>query len=91
MLPSIAGPVSEGDQLAALRALRDRLAAEIDASLDGRVTASLSRQLTDVLERIDELAPPKPKAVTVRDEIAARRRAKGLPGADRKERGARRS
>jgi hypothetical protein len=47
-----------GDRLATLRALRDRLAKEIDETRSARDVAALSRQLTEVLAEIEALAPP---------------------------------
>lgn len=62
---------TSGDRLATLRALRDKLAAEIDTCESGRDLAALSRQLTLVLGEIADLSPTA--EVDVVDEIAARR------------------
>lgn len=62
---------SSGDQLKALQELRDLLALQIETSNSGRDVAALSRQLTDVLTRIEALAPTD--KVDVVDEISARR------------------
>jgi hypothetical protein len=50
---------TSGDRLATLRALRDRLAEEIDASKSARDIASLSKQMTEVLEQIDKIESSK--------------------------------
>jgi hypothetical protein len=73
-----------GSRLTALRALRDRLAAEIDGCESARDVAALSRQLTDVLSQIDGLAPPEQKGTPL-DELAKRRTGRGAaaPGAGR--------
>lgn len=51
----IAPAVKSGDRADALRALRDRLADEIDATESARDLAALSRQLHDVLDAIEAL------------------------------------
>ena len=72
-----------GDRLVTLRALRDRLALDLDGCESKRDVASLSQRLMDVLEQIEaaEKAQPETKG-TALDEIARRRseRAKGKPG-----------
>ena len=67
----LAETVQRGDSLASLQALRDRLAAQLDATSSARDVAALSRQLTDVLARIESFAGPEPSRVV--GEIAARR------------------
>lgn len=62
-----------GDRVQTLRVLRDRIAASIDACESDRDLAALSRQLTDVLAQIAELAP-EVKEVSPLDELASRRR-----------------
>lgn len=55
---------ADGGQLETLIALRDKLAKTIDLSSSSRDIAALSRQLTDVLERIadlDKSSSDKPK------------------------------
>jgi hypothetical protein len=52
--PLVSAAVS-GSRLTALRALRDRLAADLDETDSKRDVASLSQRLMDVLEQIDEL------------------------------------
>lgn len=56
--PPLIADAMNGSRLEALRALRDRLAAEIDATRSARDVAALSRQLTDVLAQIDSLTDP---------------------------------
>lgn len=46
---------ASGSRLRALRALRDRLAADLDETDSKRDVASLSQRLMDVLAQIDEL------------------------------------
>lgn len=45
----------KGNELETLKVLRDRLAAAIDETDSARDVAALSRQMTDVLERIEEV------------------------------------
>ena len=45
----------KGNELETLKVLRDRLAATIDETDSARDVAALSRQMTDVLERIEEV------------------------------------
>jgi len=75
MPDSLATTAEAGDRLATLKALRDRLAAEIDECESKRDTAALSQRLMDVLEQIDtaEKAQPEKKG-TPRDEVARKRR-----------------
>lgn len=76
---SLCEAASSGDRRRALEELRDTLASAIDASDSGRDIAALSRQLTDVLAQIDELAPVEPKGNPL-DELAQRRRRSGAAG-----------
>jgi hypothetical protein len=69
----VAPAAESGDTLAALAALRNRLAQQLDQTRSGRDVASLSRQLAAVLKQIEEVWRPRP---TKRDEIAARRAAR---------------
>lgn len=71
MADSLAATASAGDRGATLRALRDRIAKEIDLTNSARDVAALSRQLTEVLAEIESL--PNPEKVSVADEIAKRR------------------
>ncbi|NNU27975.1 hypothetical protein [Isoptericola sediminis] len=69
----------KGDELAALVALRDRLARQIDETNSARDVAALSRMLDRVLERIgqqqrDAGKRQQPGHRTKKDEIAERRR-----------------
>lgn len=52
---SLAGVAAQGNRMATLRALRDRLAAEIDTCPPARDLAALSRQLTLVLAEIGDV------------------------------------
>lgn len=61
-------PAARGDDpVAALMALRDRLAAEIDLCDQPVVLAQLSREFRSV---VSELAAARPKSLTRVDEIA---------------------
>lgn len=53
-----AGPVglaAEGSRADLLRALRDRIAADIDAGVPARDLASLSKRLLDISKELDDL------------------------------------
>jgi hypothetical protein len=69
-MSDIAAAAQTGDQLAALTALRDRLARAIDESDSARDIPALSRQLVDVMARIESIAKPKVSAV---DQLAKKR------------------
>jgi hypothetical protein len=70
--------VSDGDRLESLRALRDRIAATIDATDSARDVAALSRQLTDVLQQIEAIEKATPgRKGTPLDELAKRRAGRG--------------
>ncbi len=64
------GGLATGDRLQVLRALQQRLAAEL-ADARGAAVAQVAHQLRMVAAEIAELAPNK--EVSVVDEIAARR------------------
>jgi len=70
----LAGVAAQGDYAETLRALRDRLAAEIDVCASGRDLAALSLRLTDVLSLLKDL--PNGEEVSAADEIARRRDAR---------------
>lgn len=74
MADSLAAVAATGDRGETLRALRDRIATEIDKTASARDVAALSRQLTDVIELIDAL--PNTEAVSPSDEVASRRAAR---------------
>ncbi|MBX7433481.1 hypothetical protein JDV09_15375 [Mycobacterium sp. Y57] len=57
-----------------LRALRDRLADELDECSSSRDVAALSARLADVLEQIEKI--PTTEQVSKADEIAERRAAR---------------
>lgn len=66
-----------GDKLATLMELRDWLADQMDKSNDARASAALSRQLTDVLDRIEAAGgSAKGKSSTPLDELGSLRRKK---------------
>lgn len=64
-----------GDQLATLRALRDRIALTIDETESARDVAALARRLQEVMAAIERLDPSKRGDAV--DEIAARRAGRG--------------
>jgi hypothetical protein len=70
---SVASAAESGDRLSALKALRDKLAREIDECGSKRDLASLSRQLSAVLQQIEAWRPPR---TSKRDELAAKRAAR---------------
>jgi hypothetical protein len=82
--PEAVAPVlAQGDMRASLAALRDRLAVEIDEApagcsecgrVDGRVIATLTKELTAVLARLDEM--PMPEGASRIDELASARKAR---------------
>lgn len=84
---SLRESAESGDRLMTLRALRDHLAASIDACESMRDLAALSGRLQSVLEEIAQLAPPEQKGDAV-DEIAQRRNARrsAAPGKARAKR-----
>lgn len=73
---SVSKASAEG-RLEGLRALRDALAAEIDAgpSEKGSQTAALARQLRDVLREVDELERERPRGSIV-DELREHKKRK---------------
>jgi hypothetical protein len=68
----LAAVVRAGDRRRSLEALRDRLAADIDAA-DARLVPALAKQLVDVLRDIEGLREPEGSAL---DDLAARRAAR---------------
>lgn len=72
---SVSEAASSGSERDALMALRDRLAAEIDACDSGRDLAALSRQFVDVVTRLGDSEDAKKG--TVLDELSKRRAANG--------------
>ncbi|HWU23079.1 MAG TPA: hypothetical protein VN088_16195 [Nocardioides sp.] len=71
---TLAAVVRNGDEGASLRALRDRLATEIDSCDSKRDVAALASRLVDVLERLAAMTPVEAKETPL-DEVAARRAA----------------
>jgi hypothetical protein len=74
MPEQLAKVVKDGDRLAALEVLRDRLAAEIDTCTYARDIPALTHQFVKVLSEIDAL-PPR-VSTSAADQIADRRRAR---------------
>ena len=74
MTDNLANTAANGDMLATLELLRNRLAQEIDQCDDQRDLTGLTHQFRQVLAEIDNL--PQTKAVSKADEIAARRTAR---------------
>lgn len=70
--PETVAEAVQDTRLTGLVALRDTLARSIDKCESMRDLAALSRQLTDVLEQIEAVAPTKAEVDGV-DEIAHRR------------------
>ena len=74
----LVGAAGSGDRLAALRALRDRLAADLDVCESARDVAALSQRFMDTLAQIETIEKAQPaKKGTPLDELTARRRARG--------------
>lgn len=75
------GVAAAEDDVAALVALRDRLALEIDCTDSAQILAVLSRQFMAVITQLAELKPTAPSRV---DEIADKyaRKLKSIRGAD---------
>lgn len=73
---SLTDAAATGSRIAVLRALRERLAVDVDACGSARDVAALSQRLMDVLAQIDELGGgvAEPKKVTALDEFTQRRR-----------------
>ena len=71
--------VRSEDSLEALLELRNVLADAMDRSQDARSIAALSRQITEVLERIDKLRPEDTgdRELTVVEQLMERRKAAG--------------
>jgi len=70
---SVASAAESDDTLVALKALRDKLARDIDECRSKRDIASLSRQLSTVLDKIEAW---KPSRTAMRDQLAAKRAAR---------------
>ncbi len=79
---SLPETVQTGLLLESLEAVRDEIAADLEACSSMRDKAALYSRLVDVLTRIDELRPDVPKGDSV-DEIAARRAARRTAPAPR--------
>jgi hypothetical protein len=69
-----------GTRLEALVALRDDLAARLEACSSDQNYATMGRLMADVLAQIDAVRAAKPESEgTALDELASRRRAAGRP------------
>src|SRR5690348_9032018 len=77
----LADAAASGSRLKALRALRDRLAADLDGCESKRDVAALSQRFMDVLEQIDALGGgvAEPKKETALDEFTKRLHARQQP------------
>lgn len=74
MSDSLVAAVASGDRLGALRALRDRLALEVDSCGSARDVAALSQRLMDVLTQIAAVEAEAPEQEgTALDELKRRR------------------
>lgn len=72
---SLSEVASTGSTLAALEAVRDLIAADLEACESMRDKAALYLRFTDTINAIDAIRPPEVKGDAV-DEIAARRAAR---------------
>lgn len=73
-----------GDRLETLRALRDRIASQIDETDSARDVAALGQRLMDALGQIDDIEGSTPEQKgTALDDLRARRAAR-RSGAARK-------
>lgn len=68
--------VAEGDRRASLEALRDTIAATIDAGVEPKDLAALVRRLEVILVELDQISPTVGSVTGIDDALAARRRAK---------------
>lgn len=71
---SLTEAVASGDRVAALEAIRDRLAAELDA-VEGRDAATVAKELRAVLDALNASEGGKGKESSS-DDLAARRETK---------------
>jgi hypothetical protein len=69
---NLADAAASGDRIAALQALRDKIAQELDACESSRDIAALAGRLQSVLAELDTIAPPI-GAETPLDVLRARR------------------
>lgn len=67
---SVSEAAKGGDYADTLRALRDRLANEIDSAVEPRDVAVLSARLSDVLGQLNAVKPPE---TSMRDDLARKR------------------
>jgi hypothetical protein len=70
---TLASVAQRGDYAATLRALRNRLAREIDACEQPRDVAPLAARMTDVLAQLEGIKAP---TTSKRDELAKKRAAR---------------
>lgn len=73
MSESLMSAVTSGDRRAALEAMRDRLARELDTA-EGTMVAVLSKELRVTIAELDAL--PGGKVVSPVDDLSARREAR---------------
>ena len=73
--PTFSEVVAAGETLAAMQAMRDQIASDLQGCESMRDKAALYLRLADVLKVIDQLRPVTVKGDAV-DEIAARRAAR---------------
>jgi len=69
---NLADAAASGDRIAALQALRDKIAQELDACESSRDTAALAGRLQSVLAELSEIAPPMSDETPL-DVLRARR------------------
>ena len=69
---TVADAAATGDRIAALQALRDKIAQELDACESSRDTAALAGRLQSVLAELSEIAPPMSDETPL-DVLRARR------------------
>lgn len=67
------------DELRILKALRTRLAADLDACTSERDVAALAGKILDVQKRISDVEAKAPAATSALDEITARRQNRRRP------------
>ena len=70
-----AAEVASGDERRALRAMRDRLAADMDRA-EASYVAQIAARLQSVVERLAELGPEPDELESPSDDIAKRRAAR---------------
>lgn len=69
-MADIASVAATGDRAATLRALRDRLAEELDRTKSPRDVTALTYRLQDVMEQLDDLTDTEEETDDLADLIA---------------------